>query len=261
MKNKWFASLCVLLVCGFAFIACKDPASDEDESKTGATVTSVTVTAANNATSVAKGGTLQFSVSVTGTNSPAQTVTWSIVETNKKGGTAINASGLLTVATDETLTAITVKATSTVDTSKSNTKRVTVADGSTPNPGGDPLPVANGGDQVYSITEDTFDSDDPYSGDGTVRLVVDVKKEIEIDVGTITKGKLTLTLPGKIDTEYLEPVSSVLLTGVTASSQDMFLLAIEGDFEVYSSESEWIGTLVLAKFTTLDSNVNRLRKI
>jgi hypothetical protein len=95
------------------------------------TVTSVTVTAANNATSVAKGGTLQFSASVAGTNSPAQTVTWSIVETGKKGGTTISASGLLTVASDETLTAITVKATSTVDPSKSNTKRVTVTAGGT----------------------------------------------------------------------------------------------------------------------------------
>jgi len=86
------------------------------------TVTSVTISPAT--ANVAKGTTQKFTATVTGTNNPAQTVTWSIVQTNS--GTTINSSGLLTVATAENLTSLTVKATSTVDTSKSGTAAVTV---------------------------------------------------------------------------------------------------------------------------------------
>jgi len=89
------------------------------------TVDYVAVTTADNATSVEKGKTLQFNASVTGTNNPAQTVTWSIVETGKKAGTNI-IEGLLTVASDESLTALTIKATSTVDVTKTGSIQVTV---------------------------------------------------------------------------------------------------------------------------------------
>jgi endo-1,4-beta-xylanase len=91
-----------------------------------------TVTVNSTATSVAKGQTLQFTVTVVGTNSPSQTVNWTIVETNKKAGTSIDTSGKLTVASDETLTKLTVKATSTVDSTKSGTKEVTVTTSSLP---------------------------------------------------------------------------------------------------------------------------------
>ena len=89
------------------------------------TVTNVTVNPS--ASTVAKGGNQTFTATVTGTNSPAQTVTWSIDETNKNTGTTINASGVLTVATAETLTSLTVRATSTVDTTKSGTATVTIS--------------------------------------------------------------------------------------------------------------------------------------
>ena len=86
------------------------------------TVTSVTISPAT--ANVAKGTTQKFTATVTGTNNPAQTVTWSIVQTNS--GTTINSSGLLKVAAAESLTSLTVKATSTVDKSKSGTAAVTV---------------------------------------------------------------------------------------------------------------------------------------
>jgi hypothetical protein len=87
------------------------------------TVTSVTVTAAG---SVAKGQTLQFSAAVVGTNDPSQSVTWSITTTGIALGTTINGEGLLTVASAETKTPIEVKATSTLDDTKSGVKSVTV---------------------------------------------------------------------------------------------------------------------------------------
>jgi len=90
-----------------------------------ATVTSVTVSPAT--ANVNKGATRHFNVKVNGTGNPSQAVTWSIVEAGKHSGTTINSSGLLTVSASETLTNLTVKATSTVDTTKSGTATVTVA--------------------------------------------------------------------------------------------------------------------------------------
>jgi formylglycine-generating enzyme required for sulfatase activity len=85
------------------------------------TVSGVTVSPAT--VHVVKGGTQSFSATVTGTGSPAQTVTWAV---NGSTGTTINTGGVLTVAVGETVTSLTVTATSTVDTSKSGTATVTV---------------------------------------------------------------------------------------------------------------------------------------
>ena len=87
------------------------------------TVTSVTVSPAT--VSVARGQTQQFSATVNGTGSPAQTVTWTV--SGGGSGTSINSSGLLTIASSETATTLTVRATSTVDTSRSGTATVTVS--------------------------------------------------------------------------------------------------------------------------------------
>jgi len=97
---------------------------DKADSSTDSTVTSVTISPAT--ASVAKGSTKDFTATVTGTDKPKQTVTWSIVETNKNSGTTINTSGKLTVAAAETLSKLTVKATSTEDKTKSGTATVTV---------------------------------------------------------------------------------------------------------------------------------------
>ena len=87
------------------------------------TVTSVTVSPA--APTVAGGTTQQFSAAVTGTNSPAQTVTWSA-----SAGT-ITSAGLFTApAATASAQSITVTATSTVDGTKSGTAAVTVPAGS-----------------------------------------------------------------------------------------------------------------------------------
>jgi hypothetical protein len=85
-------------------------------------VTSVTVSP--NSSAVAKGGTETFTAVVAGTNSPAQTVTWT-VSGNTDAGTTISAGGVLTVASAEAYgTSLTITATSTADTSKSGTAKV-----------------------------------------------------------------------------------------------------------------------------------------
>jgi len=75
---------------------------------------------------VAKGRTHSFSAIVTGANSPSQEVIWSIVQTNKHEHTTINSSGLLIVDFAETLTSLTVRATSAADSAKFGEATVTV---------------------------------------------------------------------------------------------------------------------------------------
>jgi len=87
------------------------------------TVTSVTVSPAT--ASVERGGTRGFVASVMGTNNPPQDVTWSIVESTS-WGTSIDDNGVLTVDTNENLTALTVRATSASDTSVIGTASVTI---------------------------------------------------------------------------------------------------------------------------------------
>jgi hypothetical protein len=112
-------------------------ASSADTSKSGSaavsvlvpTVTGVTVSPSNQ--SLQRGGTAQFSASVTGTGNPNNAVTWR-VSSNAAGtgavtsGTSINTNGLLTVSASETSATLYIFATSTVDTSKSGSAVVSV---------------------------------------------------------------------------------------------------------------------------------------
>jgi len=96
-----------------------------------ATVSDVTVTPTT--VSVSKGNTYTFSAAVTGTNNPAQTVTWSL-SGNNSTSTIVSSSGVLAVAAGETATTLTVWATSTANNTISSTSTVTVTDLSTTGP-------------------------------------------------------------------------------------------------------------------------------
>jgi endo-1,4-beta-xylanase len=124
MKNKinLFGVIALSVIISLLTIGCPEKEEKEEEP----TVTSVTITPST--ARVAKGANLSFSAKVIGTNNPAQTVTWSIVETGKNSGTSISTSGLLTIAAAETLPSLTVKATSKVDTAKNGTITVTVTE-------------------------------------------------------------------------------------------------------------------------------------
>lgn len=71
-----------------------------------------------------KGSSLQLNADVIGENYPQQTVTWSVI--GGTAGTRISVNGLLSVAPDEIADSLTVKATSTIDPSKSGTSTVTL---------------------------------------------------------------------------------------------------------------------------------------
>jgi hypothetical protein len=93
---------------------------------TASSVTSVTVSPA--AISVALGDDQAFEADVVVTGSAAKTVTWTIETAGIATNTTISTAGVLTVASDETKTTLTIKATSTVDATKSGTATVTVVD-------------------------------------------------------------------------------------------------------------------------------------
>jgi hypothetical protein len=126
MKIK-YGFLALFVFCVLAFTTCDFFNGNDDKNNGIPTVSTVTVSPSN--ASVAKGGTRNFSANVSGTNNPAQTVTWSIVETDKHELTTIT-GGTLTVASDESLSILTMRATSTIDTGKYGDALVTINDGS-----------------------------------------------------------------------------------------------------------------------------------
>jgi hypothetical protein len=87
-------------------------------------VDSIVVTTTD--TQVSKGGTLQFTATVTVSNGASQNVTWSL---SAVSNSSISATGLLSVGAAETASSITVTATSTDDPTKSDSETVTVASG------------------------------------------------------------------------------------------------------------------------------------
>ena len=89
------------------------------------TVNTVTVTPAN--ATVAKGASKAFAASVTGKGAVSNGVLWSVSGTAAvKAGTKIDENGTLTIASNETNTALTVTATSKQDGTKYGTAAVTV---------------------------------------------------------------------------------------------------------------------------------------
>jgi chitodextrinase len=88
-----------------------------------ATVTGVAVSPAT--ATVTAGATLTFGATVSGDNDPDQSVTWG-VSGNQGTGTSIDGAGVLTVASDEAASRLTVTATSTVDPSKSGSATVSI---------------------------------------------------------------------------------------------------------------------------------------
>ena len=123
--------ICVFLLSILFAAACKNPAG---KSETKATVISVTINP--EVTSIEKGAEKEFSAEVEVTGKAAKTVTWTVSGTSN-AGTVINPiaesnKAVLTVAADENAANITIKATSTVDSTKFKTLTLTVTESGTP---------------------------------------------------------------------------------------------------------------------------------
>ena len=96
-------------------------------SSTLPSITSVTVTAAGSATTIAADSTLQMSATVVKTGNASEGVTWSVDSAAATDGFTISATGLLSSPDTVTVDKVTVTATSIFDTSKKGTKELTIA--------------------------------------------------------------------------------------------------------------------------------------
>jgi len=126
MKNKiyLFGIISLAVIISLLTIGCPGEETKPEEIPP---ITSVTVSPPTG--SVTKGANRYFYAKVERTDDdPDQSVTWSIDEAGKDPGTTIAADGLITVAAAEPLVSLTVRATSTVDTTKSGTATVKVTE-------------------------------------------------------------------------------------------------------------------------------------
>ena len=171
------------------------------------TVSSVTVTAAGGAASVAKGATLQFSASVAGTNSPPQTVAWTIT-TARTAGTSISDAGLLTVAAGETNTSLTVKAISTINGTTGGEKTVTVTGGSSG--GGDAVTF---GAVTYDVSTGNCSASFTYTGSDTPTA----KMLFATDANKATANPMGATWATDQSEDMTIASGTASLTGSTAS--------------------------------------------
>lgn len=175
MNKKLTKLLSVFLIAGLigtgaavGTVGCA-PAEDPGKQEQVVTVTGVTVTAADDVTTVEAGGTLNLTATVAGTNNPAQTVTWSI----KSGATATEATisnGVFSAG--NVAGSVTVVATSTADTSKSGEITITVTASS---------------QSVGTVTNVLVDADDTIFVGDEIELIAQV-------VGTVSDKTVTWSI-------------------------------------------------------------------
>jgi hypothetical protein len=216
------------------FSGCSDDEEPNDENI--ATVTNVAVTPAS--ASVAKGATQLFSATVTGDNEPAQTVTWSITETGKSANTGISATGLLTVAADESLATLTVVATSTVDTNRSGTATVTITGGS--GGGGDDDPPSIAGDGTLNVKLEGSN----YGQISSVKLIYSIQDYGKGDVlasAGFSSGSFSIILPATVAGQYLEDIEDEFdAEGITISNKSA-KICVDPVLIAYNSSGNEIG--------------------
>ena len=268
MKNlsKFIGIIALAVVNTFGIIACDDNPGGGNVTGGDPTVTSVTVNAAGNAAIVNKGSTLQFNASVSGTNSPAQTVTWSIKTSNKKSGTTISTGGLLTVASDETVAMLTVCATSTVDTDKSGDATVAVNDPNLQNLSGNVTispagPVATGTllTASYSGNETvTFQ----WYRDGSLTNVATSATHTPIEAGSYTVMVSAAGYNSKISAAVTVTGSAIPLDNLPVAERWTKQIAPESTATLdYSVASDGVCTITVggvADSTNWHSNVHYL---
>lgn len=209
------------------------------------TVSSVTVspTTAN----VSGGATQQFSAAVVGSNSPAQTVTWSVT-----GGGSINTSGLFTApAATNTAQTITVTARSTVDVTKSGTVTITVAAVVVQTPTVTSVTISPSMASLVGGTQQQFTATVSGTNNPSQAVTwlltgggsVDATGLVTTPAATNTVQTLTLKATSVADTSksatmvLIVPVAAPVVTGITISppslslnsgSSHVFAAAVQG---------------------------------
>ena len=169
--------------------------------------------------SLTKGGIETFTAIVNGTNNPAQTVTWSIDESGKHSQTVIGTDGVLTINSAETLATLTVRATSTVDTSKSGVAIVTV------------------------------------TGSAPIALTISTTQEWSTALTTIRlnpSGNYTLTVSGNVAIPGINSVSEAMNLGFTPSGSSL-AVTLNGNGKLYLNSQGQIITVGVRQTLIIDS--------
>jgi hypothetical protein len=109
-----------------------------------------------------------------------------------------------------------------------------------PVPGGDTITVTN--EQVYQRSDDGVVGG-TYNGSGTVKMGYSVKKSdrVYVEIGKITGGRLSFTLPATASEQYLYPILEDMPSGITVSPSDARLAIV--DFYFFDDSNREIGYL------------------
>jgi len=186
------------------------------------------VTVSPPTTSVLRGESSTFSATVTGTNDPVQTVTWSIAQNTKQADTTINASGVLTVGVSETLTSLTVRATSTMDNTKYGEATVTIPASVVSGVTVSPSPARFGKGNAYSLSATVSGTNNPpqtvtwsiVETDKHEYTTINASGLLSIDIAE-TLSSLTVRATSTYDSTKFRDVTVTILTptvyGVTVS--------------------------------------------
>jgi hypothetical protein len=225
------------------------------------TVTSVTVAPAM-ATAV-KGDALDFTATVAVTDGAAQTVTWTLEGTQAEGTKIeeIATGGRLTVASAEAATTLTVKATSTVDSTKFGTATVTIVavnktalttaitaataakDGVVVNTAAANVPA--GTKWVTKAVFDTFNA--VITTAETVKNNADVA-QTEVDNATAVLTTATTTFTTAIQTAAT--TNTVLATAITVANTAKTGVVISVDGKDKAPGTKWVTQTEMTTLTT-----------
>jgi formylglycine-generating enzyme required for sulfatase activity len=246
------------------------------------TVNTVTVSPAT--ASVDKGGTQTFAATVTGTGSPAQTVTWA-VSGNNSTGTVINADGLLAVAANETATSLTVTAASTVDTTKYGTAAITVTVPVTVNTvtvspatasvdkGGThtfTATVAGTGSPAQTVTWTVAGgvTGTAISADGLLAVAANetatsltVTAASMVDTTKYGTAVITVTVPATVEAEAFKTTYSAILAQTVGNIAASDEAAVDDALSAYNSLSPAIQALLTGEKTLLDKQKAKIEEL
>ena len=154
--------------------------------------------------SLEQGSSRTFGVAVLGTGDPSQEVTWS-VQGHESDSTSIDENGKLTIGEDESAKTLTVKATSTVDSSKSASATVTVT-----------AKAEEVSDDLQLVDEETGLEVSAVFGDGVdpekVQLTVESIDEKDDSYETLVEPVSDMDILGVYDVSLSETAESIVLT-------------------------------------------------
>lgn len=215
-------------------------------------VTSITVTSANNVTSVAKGSKLQMTAIVKPDDASTQKITWSV--TNGSGAASISSTGLLTA---ETTGIITVKATATDGSGKVGEKMLTVNTQADPELTTESTIVqgTQNPDVLIKLLNDTFTSDA-----GTVANWTGNFGTTDLSIGSVTRDSDTqvtvhLTGTAKRGDLKIQAKTGALSRGVVSNEMPLTIPGIPVT-SVSISGNATVGSTLSAVVSPVDATVS-----